>query len=157
MIVGLPGLNGQRVESLKTFITFYNFLRGQYKPEDLDSNVTANVQELLPKVNRLLNIVDGLWDLEGKKLNSIVVTSGYRSVEHNKRIGGSGKSAHCLGKAVDIADAGNHVGQWLKADWKKHGENSVLAICELWLEDPDYSPGWCHLSDRPVGVRVFKP
>lgn len=33
----------------------------------------------------------------------IIITSGFRSVAHNKAIGGSRKSSHLLGYAVDIA------------------------------------------------------
>ena len=38
------------------------------------------------------------------KLNCtcITVTSGYRCVEHDKAVGGTGIGQHCLGKAVDI-------------------------------------------------------
>ena len=32
----------------------------------------------------------------------IIVTSGYRTKEYNKKVGGSPKSQHMLGKAVDI-------------------------------------------------------
>lgn len=36
----------------------------------------------------------------------IVITSGYRSVEHNKKVGGSPNSQHLLGKAADIQVSG---------------------------------------------------
>ena len=36
----------------------------------------------------------------------LVISSGYRTPEYNKRIGGSSKSAHILGKAVDVVCSG---------------------------------------------------
>ena len=42
-----------------------------------------------------------------EKLNQpMVISSGYRTPEYNERIGGSKKSAHILGKAVDIVCSG---------------------------------------------------
>ena len=43
-----------------------------------------------------------------EKLNQpMVISSGYRTPEYNERIGGSKKSAHTLGQAVDIVCSGN--------------------------------------------------
>ena len=42
-----------------------------------------------------------------EKLNQpMVISSGYRTPEYNQRIGGSSKSAHILGKAVDVVCSG---------------------------------------------------
>ena len=42
-----------------------------------------------------------------EKVNQpLVISSGYRTPEYNKRIGGSSKSAHILGQAVDIVCSG---------------------------------------------------
>jgi len=38
----------------------------------------------------------------------IIVTSGFRSVSRNKAIGGSRKSSHLLGYAVDVAVPNSH-------------------------------------------------
>ena len=37
----------------------------------------------------------------------MVITSGYRSPEYNAAVGGSPKSAHILGQAVDVAISGS--------------------------------------------------
>lgn len=39
------------------------------------------------------------YDLGGK---AVIVTSGYRSTSHNRRVGGASKSQHLYGKAADI-------------------------------------------------------
>lgn len=36
------------------------------------------------------------------KFTNIIITSGYRSPEYNKKIGGVSDSQHCLGKAIDV-------------------------------------------------------
>ena len=46
----------------------------------------------------LLTRLQALRDLVGP----IIITSGYRCYEHNKEVGGSEKSQHLVGKAVDI-------------------------------------------------------
>ena len=50
--------------------------------------------------NVLLGMLDRARDLAGVSFN---ITSGYRCEKHNKDIGGVKDSAHCTGKAVDIA------------------------------------------------------
>ncbi len=47
-----------------------------------------------------------LIELREKVNQPMVITSGYRSPEHNKRIGGSSKSAHICGLAVDVGCSG---------------------------------------------------
>ena len=47
-----------------------------------------------------------LIELREKLNQPMVITSGYRSPEHNKRIGGSSKSAHICGLAVDVGCSG---------------------------------------------------
>ena len=49
---------------------------------------------------RLLDIIENL----GMLTNSfIVINSGYRTISHNKKVGGVAKSSHLFGGAVDIA------------------------------------------------------
>ena len=36
------------------------------------------------------------------RFENVIITSGYRSPEHNKKVGGVPDSQHCLGKAIDV-------------------------------------------------------
>ncbi len=55
--------------------------------------------EFIPNVRQLCMNLQTLRDYIGKP---IVVISGYRSPEYNKKIGGAKKSQHMLAKAADI-------------------------------------------------------
>lgn len=48
---------------------------------------------------KLLKKLQELRDIVGRP---IIINSGYRTVEYNKKIGGSPNSQHILGRAVDI-------------------------------------------------------
>lgn len=71
------------------------------------------------------------------------INSGYRSPALNKQIGGSSKSQHCFGEAVDIEVMGTsnaEVAMWIS--------NSV-SFDQLILEfhdDADINSGWIHVS-----------
>lgn len=55
----------------------------------LDSRLLEKLQQLREKIGR-----------------PIMINSGYRTVEHNKSVGGSPNSQHILGKAADITASG---------------------------------------------------
>jgi uncharacterized protein YcbK (DUF882 family) len=55
--------------------------------------------ELLPNVQKLAAQLQILRDYLGE---SIHINSGYRSPEHNKKVGGKKASRHLLAKAADI-------------------------------------------------------
>tara|TARA_R110000803_G_scaffold28051_1_gene65229 strand:- start:1593 stop:1985 length:393 start_codon:yes stop_codon:yes gene_type:complete len=70
-----------------------------FSEEELRCKGTGEVKMMEEFMNKLI--------LLREKLNQpMVISSGYRTPEHNERIGGSKKSAHILGKAVDIVCSG---------------------------------------------------
>jgi hypothetical protein len=98
---------------------------------------------------RLLYAVNVLREKLGTPL---IVTSGYRSPEHNKRIGGAPFSNHMECLAVDFADADGSIKRRLMAD-----SNKLLIECGLYMEDPKDTPTWVHVQIVPPrsGNRVF--
>jgi uncharacterized protein YcbK (DUF882 family) len=68
------------------------------------------------------------------------INSGYRSPEHNKKIGGAPKSAHVEGLAVDISTR-----KWSDADKR----DLVLYARQLGFNGVGIAPTFIHLDQRP--------
>ena len=75
----------------------------------------------------------------------------YRTVEWDRAKGRSGNSQHCILRAVDFRDPTGSLDAWCARNV------DILAQAGLWLEHPDYTPGWCHLDMKPRKNRVFLP
>tara|TARA_R110002020_G_scaffold6781_1_gene28806 strand:- start:1242 stop:1697 length:456 start_codon:yes stop_codon:yes gene_type:complete len=73
----------------------------------------------------------------------IKINSFFRSVKLNKAIGGSSKSQHCKGQAIDIDDT---FGRMTNAEMyyfiKKHLDFDQL----IWEFGDEDSPAWVHVS-----------
>lgn len=83
----------------------------------------------------------------------LVILSGARCAKHNEKVGGSKKSAHIEGKAVDVMRSSS-----LRAFLTKN-----LEKYNLYMEDPSHTgtdaQGWLHIQIRPTnsGKRIFTP
>ena len=77
------------------------------------------------------------------RFGSINITSGYRSPELNKAIGGSTTSDHCLGCAADfeVQEMDNKT----MAQWIAHNLDFKQVILEFYHEG-DMHSGWIHCS-----------
>ena len=73
----------------------------------------------------------------------IKINSFFRSPELNKAIGGSGKSQHCQGQAIDLDDT---FGRCTNAEMyefiKKHLDFDQM----IWEFGDDENPDWVHVS-----------
>lgn len=72
-----------------------NFTREEFDSKDgckMPDEVLYNIQKLANQLQYVRDYLD----------EPIKVNSGYRSVSHNKAVGGSKNSQHILGKASDI-------------------------------------------------------
>ena len=98
------------------------------------SEVTMkNIKESLRK----WNIVRVLYDRPMK------VTSGYRSVAYNKKIGGAKNSNHCKGLAIDILDIDGRFYKWCIQNEEK------LREIKIWIEEKQ-GP-WVHMQTVAYG------
>ena len=83
-----------------------------------------------------------------EKFGITIITSGYRSPDLNAKIGGSSKSQHCKGQAVDLEclkESNADVAMWI--------ENN-LDFDQLILEfytPSEPSSGWIHVSYNEDG------
>jgi len=79
----------------------------------------------------------------------ISLNCGARCPTHNEKVGGSPKSAHMSGQAVDM----------------KRNEELLACIknnlekLDIYIEDPVSTPTWIHVQTRKTfsGKRTFKP
>lgn len=87
----------------------------------------------------------------------LVVTSGARCEAYTRKLREDGipaalKSAHIEGLAVDIAPL-NKESMFKFKEWLM----PRLEGLGIWLEDPKFTPSWCHVQIRPAKNRVFIP
>ena len=103
----------------------------------LTSEALANIEYLVQK------LLQPLRDAYGKPIK---ITSGYRSVEVNKAVGGSTTSQHTKGQAVDIV-----------ADDNKALFDLIRSRFEfdqlIWEYGTDKQPAWVHVSIKKAGNR----
>ena len=103
----------------------------------LTSDALANIEYLAK------NLLQPLRDMYGK---TIRITSGYRSAEVNKAVGGSPTSQHTKGQAVDIvADDNKALFDLIK--------NNFDFDQLIWEYGTDKQPAWVHVSIKKTGNR----
>ena len=73
----------------------------------------------------------------------IKINSFYRSPELNKAIGGSSKSQHCNGQAIDIDDT---FGRMTNAEMYHFIKNNLDFDQMIWEFGNDKNPNWVHVS-----------
>jgi hypothetical protein len=94
-------------------------------------------------IDNLQLLVDNVLQPIRNKFGQVTVTSGYRSPEVNKAIGGSATSDHCFGFAADFEVAG--VDNKELARWVADNLKFKQLILEFYTKGvPD--SGWVHVS-----------
>ena len=73
----------------------------------------------------------------------IKINSFYRGPELNAAIGGSAKSQHCHGQAIDIDDTFKHMSN---ADMYKYIKGNLDFDQMIWEFGTDENPNWVHIS-----------
>ena len=74
---------------------------------------------------------------------------GYR--DNHSKTGGKG-SSHRFGQGIDIYDPDRILAQWCI-----HNQDAMDRF-GLWMEDPRWTPGWCHWQTRKAKYgRIYIP
>ena len=73
----------------------------------------------------------------------IKINSFFRSPELNTAIGGSGKSQHCKGQAIDIDDT---FGKATNAEMYHWIKDNLDFEQMIWEFGDDHNPAWVHIS-----------
>lgn len=127
------------------YISYDELLMNRHWEYPIDEMEAVNMARVWYRVNKLLSQYP-------TNMTGSLVSSGYRPGHYNTQAGGAAKSTHLTCEAVDVADPGNGLDQWLDSNPSK------LIECELWREDPARTEGgWCHLDIRPRKSRTFNP
>ena len=87
-----------------------------------------------------LNIFEPLREWVG---GPIKINSFYRSVALNKAIGGSSRSQHCEGRALDIDDT---FGYKTNAEMYEYIKENLNFDQMIWEFGTDENPDWVHIS-----------
>jgi len=107
---------------------------------------TPSVTHLIALKEVANNIFQPCRNHFGKPLR---VTSGYRSEELNKVIGGSMKSQHSKGEALDMQSTSGYTNSDLFMYIKDHLTFDQL----IWEFGDDKNPDWVHVSYKTEGNR----
>jgi hypothetical protein len=89
----------------------------------------------------------------------VKINSFFRSVKLNKAIGGSSKSQHCKGQAIDIDDT---FGVVANSDMYNYIKNNLDFDQLIWEFGDDDNPNWVHVSyvskedNRKRCLRAYK-
>lgn len=87
-----------------------------------------------------LNIFEPLREWVG---GPIKINSFYRSVALNKAIGGSSRSQHCEGRAMDVDDTFRYK---TNAEMYKYIKENLSFDQMIWEFGTDKNPDWVHIS-----------
>lgn len=85
-------------------------------------------------------LVDKVLDPLREKVGPIIVNSGYRSPEYNKKVGGVPTSQHCNGQAVDIVFKTADIDDVFCLIRREFTFDQVI------LENSDNGSRWIHVS-----------
>lgn len=133
------------------------FGQWRYAP-DVTAQILSAAQLFLARVNGLM--ASAKFKGVEFKMNPVTKSQisgaeygGFRPI--GCPIGAPG-SAHKLGRAVDIFDPLGEIDAWCMKNTEPGG---LLAMHEIYIEDPGHTPHWSHWTNRkPVsGNRVFHP
>ena len=91
--------------------------------------------------------------LEVLREEPIVINSGYRSPQLNRKVGGAANSNHLTGCAVDIRTSGYEQAICYAAILINYAKESQQEFDELLIEKNRYGAVWLHFAVRPKDNR----
>lgn len=117
------------------------YLMNRDKNDPINLEQAINMADLLSRVNYLLAFLGF----------SRRVTSGYRPLSINKKVGGATRSTHLDCKGIDIEDRDQELKKAILNNIK------MLDDLDLFLESPEHTKTWVHLDTKKRSNRIFIP
>jgi hypothetical protein len=96
------------------------------------------------QLNNMVELAENIFEpLRSYANGPIKINSFFRSPELNKAIGGSSKSQHCSGQAIDLDDTFGHLtNAEMYSFIKEHLDFDQM----IWEFGDDDNPDWVHVS-----------
>jgi zinc D-Ala-D-Ala carboxypeptidase len=101
---------------------------------------TPDDYQITNMVNIGVNVFEPLRKYVG---GPIRISSFYRCEELNRAIGGSSRSQHCEGRAIDLDDT---LGHKTNAEMYKYIKDNLSFDQLIWEFGDDTNPDWIHVS-----------
>jgi zinc D-Ala-D-Ala carboxypeptidase len=96
------------------------------------------------QITNMVNIGDNVFEPLRKYVGGpIRINSFYRCEELNRAIGGSSRSQHCEGRAIDLDDT---LGHKTNAEMYQYIKDNLSFDQLIWEFGDDTNPDWIHVS-----------
>ena len=104
-------------------------------------------------IANLKRLCEWLEVLREKASQPIIINSGYRSPQLNRKVGGASNSNHLTGCAADIRTSGYEQAIVYAAILINYAKESQQEFDELLIEKNRYGAVWLHFAVRPKDNR----
>ena len=127
-----------------------HFLLGEFTRSKYPEVYNIPSHEAIANLKRLCEWLEVLRERVG---HSIVINSGYRSSQLNRKVGGASTSNHLTGCAVDIRTNGMEQAICYAATLIDYAKETQQDYDELLIEKNRYGAIWLHFAVRPKDNR----
>ena len=133
-----------------------HFTLGEFTKSNYPEVYNVPTYQAIENMKRICGWLEELRDRYNAKYDEnspIIINSGYRSPQLNKRVGGVSTSNHVTGCAVDIRCYGIEQAIRYATILMDYADESKEEFDELFIEKNKYGRYWVHFAVRPKDNR----